>query len=190
MEVQGEMGKIELTNSGLKFEGCWKEICDFSQELEEMMEKYLQSEEEIDEFEEWRPHLKDSDEEMKDKTAEKATVDEKKIEKNFEGVKKELDEAEEKLLESIEDIRDGIDPCKDLKEALLEVEKVMGVESIRSLRTIEKTIYKRLMLKMNPYYFDTSDFSVNLEIKRNSIYCLRVNVTDENLREHLQEISL
>jgi len=98
-----------------------------------------------------------------------------------------LTEAEEKMVESIEDVKDGVNPSKDLKAALLEIEKVLGVESIRSMRKIEKTIYKKLMLKLNPYYFDTEDFSVNLEIERNGIYCLSINVTDESLRKHFQE---
>ncbi len=181
------MEEIEITNSGLKFEGEWEEVCDFSREVEKAMEEYLDSEEEVDEYEEWRPHLEDCDKDMKEKTAEEAALKEKKIEEDFEGAKKEFDEAEEKLVESVEDVREGVDPSKDLKEALLDIEEVVGVESIRSLRKMEETIYKKLMLKMNPCYFDTEDFSVNLEIEGNDIYCLSVNVTDDSLREHFQK---
>jgi len=186
------MQDIEATNSGLKFEGRWDDVCEFSQKLEETMEEYLDSKkkkEEIDEYEKWRPHLKDSDEDMKEKTVEEASVDKKRIEENFEGAKQEIDKAEEDLLRSLEDIKEGMDPSKDLKEALLEIEKLVGVESIRSLRKIEETIYKKLMLKANPYYFDTEDFSVNLERKGTGVYCLRVNVTDESLREHFKEMA-
>ncbi len=181
------MEGVEITNSGLESEGDWEEICHFCSELEVVMEKYLESREEIDEFEEWRPHEKDSDEDMRDKTAEEAAVDEKNIEKDFEGAKQEFNDAEEKMFESIEDLKEGVNPSKDLKEALLEIEKVLGVESLRSVRKIEKTIYTKLMLKMNPYYFDTEDFSVNLEIEKNGKYCLSINVTDESLREHFQK---
>ncbi len=176
-----------MTNSGLKFEGDWEEICDFSKDLENVMKKYLESRKEIDDFDDWRPQLEDSDDDMKEKTAEEAAIDEKNIEVNFEGTRKEINRAEEKMIDSIEDLKKGINPSKDLKEALMEIEKVLGVESIRSARKAEKTIYKKLMLKLNPYYFDTEDFSVNLERERNGIYCLRINVTDENLREHFQD---
>jgi len=181
------MKGVEITNSGLKFEGDWEEVCDFSEELEEVMEKFLESEEKIDDFEDWRPHLEDSDEDMKEKTAGEAAVDKKNIEEDFEGARREIDRAEEKMVDSFRDVKKGVNPSRDLKAALLEIEKVLGVESIRSVRRIEKTIYKKLMLKLNPYYFDTEDFSVNLEIKGNGIYCLSINVTDENLRKHFQD---
>jgi len=84
------MKGVEITNSGLRFEGDWEEICDFSEELEEVMEKYLESQEEIDDFEDWRPHPKDSDGDMKEKTAEEAAIKEKNIEKDFKGVRQEF----------------------------------------------------------------------------------------------------
>lgn len=181
------MEGVEVTNSGLKFEGDWEQVCHFSNELEDVMEEYLESKEEIDEFEEWKPHEEDSVEDMRDKTAEEAAVGEKNIEEDFKGMKEEFGEAEEKMIESVEDISEGVDPSRDLKEALAEIEKVFGVESLRSVRKIEKTIYKKLMLKLNPYYFDTKDFSVNLEMERDGAYCLRINVSDESLREHFDE---
>ena len=182
------MKGLEVTNSGLRFKGDWEEVCEFSQRLETVMEKYLESREEIDEFDGWRPHLSDSDEDMKEKTAEEAALGEKKIEKDFEGLKKEIQEVEKKLIDSVEDFRNDMDPSQDLKEALLDIEKVIGVESIRSVRRMEKTIYKKLMLKMNPYYFDTEDFSVNLDMAEKEGYCLCLNVTDEDLRKHFQDI--
>ncbi|MFW6065100.1 MAG: DUF5828 family protein [Candidatus Natronoplasma sp.] len=181
------MKGAEATNSGLKFEGDWEETCDFSEELEEVMEEFIESKEEIDEFEDWRPHLEDSDDDMKEKTAEEAVVGKRNIEEDFEGARLEIDRAEEKMFDSVKDVKEGVNPSKDLKAALLEIEKVLGVESIRSVRKIEKTIYKKLMLKLNPYYFDTEDFSVNLEIRKNGIYCLSINVTDERLRKHFRD---
>lgn len=180
------MEGVKITNSGLKLEGNWEDVCHFCSDLEDVMKEYIESREEIDEFDDWRPHEEDSDKDMRDKTVEEAAVKEKNMEKDFEGAKREIDKAEENMFKSVEDIRNGVNPSKDLKEALLEIEKVLGVESIRSVRRVEKTIYKKLMLKVNPYYFDTEDFSVNLEIEKNDKYCLSINVTDESLREHFQ----
>ncbi len=181
------MKEVEITNSGLKFEGDWEEICDFSEKLEEVMDKYLEDKDEIEDYDDWRPKEKDTEDDVKEKTAEEAAVKEKNIEKDFEGAKEELGEAEEKLADSVHDVLNGIDPSYDLKEALLKIEKVVGVESVRSIRKIEETIYKKLMLKFNPYYFDREDFSVNLERKKDHHYVLTINVTDEKLREHFQD---
>ncbi len=180
------MDGVEVTNSGLKFEGDWDGVCKFSKELEEVMEEYIESKKELDDFEDWRPHNGDSDSDMRDKTAEEAAVGEQNIEKGFEGASKELNEVEEKMIDSLEDIKNGIDPSKDLKEALTELERVLGVESIRSIRKVEKTIYKKLMLKINPYYFDTEDFSVNLDVEKDDLYCLKINVSEDDLREKFQ----
>jgi len=181
------MDGAEVTTSGLEFEGDWEEICDFSEELEMVMELYLEDKDEIEEYDDWRPREKDTEEDMKEKTAEEAAVKEKDIENGFDGAKEELGEAEEKLADSVHDVLNGIDPSRDLKEALLKIEKVVEVESVRSIRKVEETIYKKLMLKFNPYYFDTEDFSVNLERKKDHQYVLTINVTDEELRKHFQE---
>ena len=181
------MEEVEITNSGLRFEGDWERVCDFSKKLEDVMNDYIESKRELDDFDEWRPHENDSDEDMKEKTAEEAVVGEQKIEEGFEGAKEELGKAEEKMIDSIEDIKNGIDPSKDLKAALVELEKILGVESLRSIRKIEKTIYKKLMLKMNPYYFDTEDFSVNLDFEKDDLYCLKINMSEDDLREHVQD---
>jgi len=151
------------------------------------MKDYVESKKELDDFDDWRPHENDSNRDMKEKTAEEAAVGEQKIEEDFEGAKEELGKAEEKMKESVKDIKNGNDPSKDLKAALVELEKVLGVESLRSIRKIEKTIYKKLMLKMNPYYFDTEDFSVNLNVEKDDLYCLKINVSEDDLREHFQD---
>ena len=178
---------VEVTTSGLEFEGDWEDICDFSEELEMVMKLYLEDKDEIEEYDDWRPREEDTEKDVKEKTAEEAAVKEKDIEKDFEGAKEELGEAEEKLADSVHDVLNGIDPSHDMKEALLKIEKVVGVESVRSIRKVEEIIYKKLMLKFNPYYFDTEDFSVNLERKKDHHYVLTINVTDEELREHFQE---
>ncbi|MBS3781774.1 MAG: hypothetical protein KGY68_04120 [Candidatus Thermoplasmatota archaeon] len=181
------MVEVDLTTSGLKLEGSWEEICEFSKELEDVMDHYVDSKEEIEEYDKWMPHRRETEEDIKNKTVEEAVIKEKKVEKDFEGAKEVLSEAEDDLAESIHDLSNGIDPSRDLKEALLKIEKVAGVESLRSIRKAEKTIYRKIMLKFNPYYFDTEDFSVNLDHKNQGVYVLCINVSDDDLREHFQD---
>ncbi len=183
------MKEVKFTNSGLRFEGEWEDICAFAKKLEEIMDEYINDQEEIEEYEYWRPHLEDTDEKMIEKTAEEASIDEKKIEKNVgitEYTENEINDAEKKLKKSAKKISHGEDPSTEIKDALQDIEEVVEVESIRSVKKIEKIIYKKLMLRFNPLYFDKEDFSVNLDRKNEAGYILGINISDDKLREHFK----
>jgi len=66
-------------------------------------------------------------------------------------------------------------------------EILVSAKSLESLRKIEETIYKNLMLKFNPCYFDTEDFSLTINHKKDEGYIFCVNISDENLGTHIQE---
>ncbi len=181
------MTEVEKTNSGLKLEGSWDEITELCFGLEKVLIKYVSDHDEIKRYDEWMPRVEENEEILQEKTVEDASMNEQKVEKEFEGTEEELDKAEDKIKESFHDIANGESPVRDLKEALKEIETLIGAKSIESLRKVEKTIYKSLMLKFNPSYFDTEDFSVSLEHKDEDDYIFCINVTDEDLRSHIQD---
>lgn len=181
------MTEIEKTNSGLKTEGSWHEITALCIELESLFEDYIEDKDEIERYDEWRPRVEENEEEIEEKTAEEAALDHKQLEEEFEGTEEELDEAEEMLCRSLHDVLNGESPVKDFEEALKDIEMLIGAKSVDSIRKVEEVIYKRLMLKFNPCYFDTEDFSVSLDHKKNGNYVFCVNMTDEDLRTHIQE---
>ncbi len=78
-------------------------------------------------------------------------------------------------------------PATELKDASKCINRLVGSKSIKSLRKMEEAIYEQVMLKFNPYYFDTEHFSVNLEEKNGDDYLLTVNIPDEELRETIKE---
>ncbi len=181
------MTDIEKTNSGLKTVGSWHEITELCIELENLFEEYVEDEEEIDRYDDWRPREEEDEKDVQEKTAEEAAIDHKQIEDDFEGTKEELGDAEKKLIESLHDVLNGKSPVEDLQEAVKDIEILIGAKSVDSIRKIEEAIYKRLMLKFNPYYFDTEDFSVNLDHEKKGEYVFCINITDEALRSHIQE---
>ncbi|MFW6064695.1 MAG: DUF5828 family protein [Candidatus Natronoplasma sp.] len=75
----------------------------------------------------------------------------------------------------------------ELKEASKCINRLFGSKSIKSLRKMEEAIYKQVMLKFNPYYFDTEYFSVNLEEKKDGDYLLTVNIPNEELRQTIKK---
>ncbi len=78
-------------------------------------------------------------------------------------------------------------PSAELKEASKCINRLVGSKSIKSLRKMEEAIYEEVMLKFNPYYFDTEHFSVNLEEKNEDHYLLTVNIPDEELRQTIKK---
>ncbi len=178
---------MEITNSGLKFEGNWHEIVLFAHVLAHFLKDTAPHRESVEEYEEWMPEEDEDEEDMIEKTADEACLDHYQVEDDFNGVHDELRDAEHKLKDSINDIAHGESPTKDLSEAAKDIEILVAAESIISLRKLERSIYKHIMLKFNPYYFDTEDFSVNLKKTREDRYALSINISDDELRKKVQE---
>ncbi|MGM0404791.1 MAG: DUF5828 family protein [Thermoplasmatota archaeon] len=177
--------KVKKINSGVKILGEWEDICDYSRKLESVIEKYSKDKKSVDDFNGWRPREKETKKEVAEKTAEKACMNEKQVEKDFNGTDRELEEASENIKKTVDDISNGSNPGKGIKDASKNIGKVIGAKSIKSIRKMEKTIYERIMLKFNPFYFDTEEFSVNLEDKNGNGYVLTFNIPDEDLRKKI-----
>ncbi|MFW6040227.1 MAG: DUF5828 family protein [Thermoplasmatota archaeon] len=180
------MKKIEKVNSGVRFQGNWHEIVLFSHVLAHFLEDTV-SYEEAEGFKEWMPEEEEDETDMREKTACGASIRPTKIEEEFNGVKEEIKDVEHKVADSVHDIANKKSPTKDLSQATKDIERLVASESIKSLRKMERMIYKHIMLKFNPYYFDTEDFSVNLECKDKDRYKMTVNISDEYLRTKVQE---
>jgi len=112
-----------------------------------------------------------------------------------ENTQKKSIETDERSKDPGKEANEGIDetanekksPSIQLKEASKCINRLVGSKSIKSLRKMEETIYEQVMLKFNPYYFDTEYFSVNLEEKNDDSYLLTVNIPDEELRQTIKE---
>lgn len=177
--------KVENINSGVKITGDWDDICDYSRKLEKVIENFAEYEKTVKDFNRWRPREEETKRDIAEKTAEKASMEELQLERDYNGTEKELGDARKNIKKSIDDLSNGNNPGKGLKKASKNLGKVIGAKSVKSMRAMEKSIYERIMLKFNPYYFDTEEFSVNLEEKNNENYVLTLNIPDEMLREKI-----
>jgi len=227
--------KPETTHSGIKVEGDWEEICGFARDLEGILKESYQKEdstEDIDEsiegYNKWRPREEEDENDIKERTAEEASMEEKNVEKEFKGTDEELKTAGKKVKEGIngakekgknaiveikEEASDSVNrfvngetekkkkevkdeksrseyeksTTEEFKDASKSINRLVGSKSIKSLRKMEKTIYEQIMLKFNPYYFDTEHFSVNLEKTNEDHYLLTVNIPDDDLRNTIKK---
>ncbi len=182
-----ENGEVEIINSGVKITDIWDNICEFCREIEDVLEEFVSDSEEIEDFDDWRPREDESTTELKERTAEQASLRERKVEEDFEGAEKELSKASEKVSNSVKEIVNNGKPGKELKDASKKISNLIEAESLGSIRKMEKAIYKKFVLKFTPYYFDTEDLSINLEKNGGDKYTLTVNILDEEAREEIQQ---
>ena len=175
--------KITKTNSGLRAEGDFDEVVKTAEEVEKAIESDNEiSQDSVDDFKDWRPQKEDQDLDIKSKTVEKASIDKKKSEKNTEGVKKDLEEAKANFKQGIEKENSDGEVVEGSKKAA----RPFLSKLFAGLRKIEKTLYSKLMLKFNPYFFDTEKISADLRKKKNGNYRMDVNISEDEPRENLQ----
>lgn len=186
--------KPETTHSGIKVEGNWEDICGFARDLEGILKESYERKDyaenmgdSIENYNDWRPREEEDEEDITKKTAEEASMEEKDVENDFKGTDEELKSAGKKVKDSISRATDEKrSATAELKEASKCINRLVGCKSIKSLRKMEKAIYEQVMLKFNPYYFDTEYFSVTLE-EKNDYYLLTVNIPEEKLREKIKK---
>ncbi len=180
--------KADVTNAGIRYQGDWEEICEFADYLSDIIDEHIDDDEALSDYNHWKPEEDGSEKDLSKKTAEDASMEETKIEKNFNGAKEELNGARDNLLDSIEHATNGDDPRCKIKRACKKIGRTMGAKSIESVREMEKQIYDKIMLKLNPFYFDDESFSINLEKNNGSdLYTLTLNIPDEKIRDEVKE---
>lgn len=178
--------KVEQTNAGIKKKGNWKEISEFGEEVEEVISDTAE-EESIEKFDNWRPKVEESEQDIKKKTVEEAVIKENKLEKESKGVTRDLKEASGKVAEASKKAANKENPEKEIVEASEDVAKPFYSNIAKFFRKIEARVYSWFALRFNPYYLDTEDFSVDMKHRKNGEFEMDVAVPEEKTREKLKE---
>ncbi|MFP4230090.1 MAG: DUF5828 family protein [Candidatus Nanohaloarchaea archaeon] len=181
--------EIEETNAGLRKKGSIEEVAEFAQQVREGLENEV-DQESIEEFETWRPREEDTDEDIKKRTVETASLKKKKVEKDS-GGSKDFSEAGRKTLEAGKNALKPSEAGKDLKEASQKFSRPFRSGSRKAARGMEEEVYSSLMTKFNPYFFDAKEFSVDLRSRKDGKYTMEINVPDKDrrssMKQHLKE---
>lgn len=184
--TDSESKEVEETNSGIKKEGNWQEISEFGEEVEEAISESAEKES-VQKFEEWRPKIEESERDVKKKTVNKAVLEEKKLEKNSNGVKEDLKEASENVTRAGKKAAKVESPEKEIKDASKDAAKPFYSSFAKLFRTIENFVYSNIVLALNPYYLDTQDFSADIKHKKEGEFEMDVSVPKEDKREELKK---
>ncbi|MBC5793555.1 MAG: hypothetical protein H8Z69_06020 [Nanohaloarchaea archaeon] len=123
---------------------------------------------------------------MKQKTVEKASVGEKDFEDKSQGFQRDLRSASANTAKAGKKAVKAENPEKELKNASEEAVRPFLAEIVRVLREVEKTVYSWFSTPLNPYYFDSDNFSASLRSNSGG-YRMEVNSPNKEIRQDLQE---
>lgn len=179
--------EVQETNSGVKKRGNWREVAEFGEELEEAMEDSEIDEASVEKFNEWRPKTEEAEVDMREKTIDTAVMDEKKVEEESNGVRKDLKEAGEKVAEAGKKAREkNGEAGEELVNASEEAARPFLSKAIKLFRDFESFVYSKFSLRGDRFYLDTKDFSVDMKSSHGE-YEMDVNVPQEEPRQQLRE---
>lgn len=180
--------------SGFKVRGGWVDVVEHGEQIAFALEELYQDEDydinndEILEYNTWRPKSSENmRSDVNKKTAEKAMISENKKEKEANKPQEDMKIAGEKVIYSYKDLGEPDEVFKDWIESLGYAARAFTVTARKSIRQVEKSVYKNVMTVMSPYYFDNNLVSANMNrINTNpQKYELEININDENIKSEV-----
>jgi len=184
------MEEIEESVSGFKHRGTWIQTVEHGERitraLEELAGETELDEEALGEFDEWRPKSHERlGEDVNEKTAEQASVEKGKGEKKGKNPDEDLQTAGEKLAESYDNLDEPNEAVDKWGESIDYVARAADSAGRKAVRKVEDTVYRNVMTRMSPYYFDNDLISANIQrVSRGDSpeYVFEVNVNDDDLK--------
>ncbi|PSP60431.1 hypothetical protein BRC76_08245 [Halobacteriales archaeon QH_8_67_36] len=188
------MADIEESVSGFKTHGGWVDVVEHGERITQALKELLGDDdvetgfddEALEEFDEWRPKSHERlDEDVNEKTAEQASVDEGKGEQAGQDPDEDLQKAGEKLTESYENLDEPDEAIDKWGESVDYVARAADSAGRKALRKVEDTVYRNVMTRIAPYYFDNPLVSANLRRIGDEAapeYVFEVNVNDDDLK--------
>jgi hypothetical protein len=188
------MSDIDESVSGFKRRGGWVDVVEHGERITQALRELAEDEDvttavpgdPLEAFDEWRPKSHERIADVNEKTAEKASVDEGKGEKEGKPPDEDLKTAGEKLADSYENLDEPSDAVESWGESIDHVARGADSAGRKALRAVEDKVYRNVMTKVSPYYFDNELVSAN--IKRingddRPEYVFEINVNDDDLKE-------
>jgi len=181
---------VDESVSGFKVRGGWVDVVEHGERVVRALKDLAEEGEDVDEealsaFDEWRPKSHERlDEDVNEKTAEQASVAEGDGEKAGKDVDEDLQTAGEKLTESYENLDEPDEAVGKWGESLDYVARAADSAGRKAVRKVEDAVYRNVMTRIAPYYFDNGLVSANLQRVDDDDpeYVFEVNVNDDDLK--------
>jgi hypothetical protein len=187
------MDDMEEGVAGFKLSGDWGEVVEHGERITQALREAGADEAYPEAFagwDDWRPKTDELiDGEIREKTADHASVGKGKGEEAGESPNDDVRTAGQRLAESYESLDD--DPGEAVEkwqDSVSHVARAADSAGRKALRSVEDTVYRRVMTQIGPYYFDNELVSANVARtgEEEAPFVLEVNVNDD---EHKTEVS-
>ena len=181
--------EVEESISGFKLRGSWGDVVEHGERITRALRDAGVDSDAFDEWDEWRPKPHERlNEDVSEKTAEQASVGKGEGEKAGKEPNEDLQTAGEKLTESYEKLEedDTEAAVEKWQDSVSYVARAADSAGRKALRSVEDTVYRRVMTQVAPYYFDNELISANVRRSRDGApFALEVNVNDDELKERV-----
>jgi hypothetical protein len=183
------MGEIEESVSGFKCRGGWVDVVEHGERiasaLEELAGNHELNREALAEFDEWRPKSHERIEDVNEKTAEQAHLQEGKGEREGKDPDEDLQTAGEKLAESYGKLDDPEEAVDKWGESIDYVARAADSAGRKVIRRVEDSVYQKVMTRVSPYFFDNELVSANIRRVDHGDgprFVFEINVNDDDLK--------
>ena len=186
---------MEAGVSGFAVAGDWGEIVEHGERITRALQDAGLEGEAFEAWNEWRPKAHELlGQEIREKTARHASVNEGPGELAGESAGDDLQTAGEELADSYRKLEsdDAAGAVEKWQDSLGYVARAADSASRKALRSVEDAVYRRVMTQVAPYYFDNELVSANIRRARgdDGPFVLEVNVNDDDVKaavaEHLE----
>ena len=188
------MDDMEKGVAGFKLSGDWGEVVEHGERITQAVRDAGAEEAYPEAFADWNDWRPKSDElidgEIREKTADHASVGEGKGEAAGESPNDDVRTAGRRLTESYESLED--DPKEAVEkwqDSVSHVARAADSAGRKALRSVEDTVYRRVMTQIAPYYFDNELVSANLARtgEEEAPFALEVNVNDDGVKTEVSD---
>lgn len=180
---------MEVHDFEIRETGEWEEVREFCAALSRALEAAV-PEEKFAAFEAWRPKSGEDKDEIRERTVEESVIRETQVERDSDGAVSEFEHAGHKVKESGQDMLkgDARGSLEDAEEAGSSTVRGLLPSIVRLFRGVERRVYRYVVGRTNPDYFENDLFSV--EIGKGTLardrYTVTASFRDRDLLEQVE----
>lgn len=185
---------MEEKVSGFREVGSWPTIVEHGERISRALRECGLDGEDFEDWEEWRPKPHERIEtDVSKKTADQASIAEGEGEQAGKSPDEDLRAAGKRLSESYQELSED-DPAEaksKWQDSVEYVSRAADSAGRKMLRSVENTVYQRVMTQIAPYYFDNELISANVQRhttrEQAEEFIFEVNINDDELKSDVSD---
>ncbi|MFW5938958.1 MAG: DUF5828 family protein [Halolamina sp.] len=184
---------MEESIAGFKQRGSWGDVVEHGERITRALRDAGVEGDAFEAWDEWRPKAHETlEEDVEEKTAEQASIQEGPGEREGKGPEEDIKSAGEKLTESYEKVEEGDNDgaIERWQDSINYATRAADSAGRKAIRTVEDTVYRKVMTQLAPYYFDNELVSANIQQSsrgEETVFVFEVNVNDDDLKDAVSE---